>query len=112
MNRKPFRSQKLKDSAKDKYCTLNFPGCRNNTATVVLCHSNYLEDGKGKGQKAHEYTACFGCGHCHDILDGRKQSGLDNAKEEIRDVFHRAMKETWQESTSLEQRQRSSASME
>lgn len=89
---KPFRSQKLRESARGMSCTLRLPGCLNNPETVVLCHSPFLEHGKGKGRKADDHYACYGCAWCHDILDGRIQAGF--SKDELRQYFYAAMAET------------------
>jgi hypothetical protein len=60
-------------AAKGEDCTLRIPGvCNSNSETVVLCHSNRLEHGKGMGLKAPDAAACFGCSDCHDVLDGRR----------------------------------------
>jgi hypothetical protein len=46
-------------------------GCNRDPSTVVLCHDNRTESGKGMGLKAPDTAACFGCSSCHDVLDGR-----------------------------------------
>lgn len=85
-----IRSRKLTNAAKDEDCTLNTPWCSYDPATVVACHSDWLEDGKGRGIKAHDIYIAFGCGTCHNWL------GMSHApKDEKRDVFHRGMKKTW-----------------
>lgn len=60
-------------AARGQECTLQIPGvCNHAPETSVLCHSNYLKDGKGMGLKAPDHMAAFGCSACHDILDGRR----------------------------------------
>lgn len=62
----------IRKAARGQDCTLRIPGiCNYNTETTVLCHSNYLSDGKGLGLKAPDTEACFGCSACHDVLDRR-----------------------------------------
>lgn len=62
----------IRRAARDQDCTLQLLGvCNGDPATVVLCHSNSLADGKGMGLKAPDTAACFGCSSCHDVLDGR-----------------------------------------
>ena len=65
---KPFRSQQLRDFARDA------PKCFHcdaiNDGTVVGAHSNRLEDGKGLGIKSHDLVA-YVCKGCHDNIDGR-----------------------------------------
>lgn len=82
-----IRSNKIRNSARGENCTVNSPVCNNRSETVVLAHSNYGEDGKGMGQKAHDIYSCYACSDCHRWLD---ESG-----EDTRDAFHRAMKRTW-----------------
>lgn len=84
-----IRSPKLLNAAKGEDCTLNAPPCDNDTKTVVACHSDWLEDGKGRGIKAHDIFIAFGCYKCHLWLGGPAP------KEEKRDVFHRGLKKTW-----------------
>ncbi len=81
-----YRNPRILASANGQFCTVRSPHCRNDN-TVVWAHSNYLEDGKGKGIKAHDIFGCYACEACHRWLD---QSG--DSKEMKRDVFHRAMK--------------------
>jgi len=80
-----FRNKKLRDSARMEDCTLNLPGCRNERETVVLCHSPYSQHGKGKGIKSEDHFSCYGCYHCHSILD------KNYSKPEILAAFFRAM---------------------
>lgn len=86
-----IESKHIREAARDEDCTLLVPGvCQNNTQTTVACHSNYSEDGHGKGIKSDDIFVAFGCYHCHTWLDQGKAS-----REEKRDVFHRGMKRTW-----------------
>lgn len=57
-------------SARGQDCTLQFPGCRNETDTVVLCHLRMFGGG-GVGVKPDDCEAVLGCSWCHDRLDGR-----------------------------------------
>lgn len=84
---------KIRQSAKGETCTIRFPGCMNDKTTTVLCHSPFIEDGKGFGTKPPDHLAAYGCFHCHEILDGRRQvDGLN--MDQKRDYFHIAMKRT------------------
>lgn len=60
----------IRQSARGEACTLSFPCCSGDRATVVWCHSNRLEDGKGMGIKARDHEGCYGCAACHAFLDG------------------------------------------
>jgi hypothetical protein len=63
---------KIRASAREQECTLQFTGvCNGRTDTTVLCHSNQLADGKGMGLKAPDTRAAYGCCACHDVFDGR-----------------------------------------
>ena len=80
-------SQKLRDSAQGKDCTLRLPGvCNFNPETTVLAH---LPCGmKGTGMKGPDVLAVFACSSCHDVLDSRAKGEID-----WRDVL-RALAET------------------
>jgi len=81
---KPMR-QRSKTNAKrektgeDKLCRgqpcyLVVPGCcTRDIATVVPCHSNQLQHGKGKGIKALDFYTVPGCGACHAEIDQGKR---------------------------------------
>lgn len=57
-------------------CHLRVPGvCRDETATVVPCHANWAEYGKGMGQKAADRFTVPGCWRCHSWLDTSAASG-------------------------------------
>lgn len=93
-----IRLPKIRESARRQSCTLRFDGCSGGVDDVVWCHSPYTEDGSGKGLKADDIFGCYGCASCHDILDGRKKMKAHHGpldQQFIRDVFHRAMKESW-----------------
>jgi len=90
--RKPYRNKKITKSARGETCTLRLPGCDGGGETTVWAHSNYSEDGKGKGVKADDIFGCYACDNCHGILDGRKVSFMTISGDELRDQFHRAMK--------------------
>lgn len=51
-------------------CYLSVPGiCRGQHDTVVPCHANWPEYGKGAGLKARDEFTVPGCMHCHAWLD-------------------------------------------
>lgn len=87
---KPYKSKKLRNSAKGQQCTLNIAGvCNYNSETTVLCHINTM--GGAMGAKSDDFSACFGCSDCHYHLDTHKLTELD-------ELFYtrRAMVRTWQ----------------
>lgn len=57
-------------AAEGQACTVRFPDCPNDRATVVLCHLRMFGGG-GTGLKPHDSEAVFACAYCHDRLDGR-----------------------------------------
>lgn len=74
------KTTKIRQSARGEECLLQFPIPEyHDPATVVLCHDNRLESGKGMGLKAPDTAAAYGCVHCHNILDGRapRPEGFD-----------------------------------
>ena len=65
-------STPIRRAARGQDCTLRLAVCNFDPDTTVLCHSNFLADGKGMGLKAPDTAAAFGCSACHDVLDGRR----------------------------------------
>lgn len=65
-------STPIRRAARGKDCTLRLAVCNFDPDTTVLCHSNFLSDGKGMGLKAPDTAAAFCCSACHDVLDGRR----------------------------------------
>ena len=61
-------SQRLRDSAKGRECTLQFSSCCNhNPETTVLAH--LPSPAKGLGIKSDDWFAVFACSACHAALD-------------------------------------------
>jgi len=85
-----YRNKKITLSARGEDCELQFDGCINDTETTMWVHSDYLEDGKGRGIKADDIFGCVGCHHCHSIYSGVIPSIY--CHDELRDRFHMAMK--------------------
>lgn len=86
-----WECKKLRDSARDRDCTMNSPWCDN--VGVVWAHSNFSEHGKGVGLKCHDIFGCYCCGRCHVWFDTMsKQRGFSN--DERRHVFQRAFERT------------------
>lgn len=51
-------------------CFLQIPGvCRGECDTVVPCHANWSDYGKGMGIKAPDIYTVPGCARCHACLD-------------------------------------------
>lgn len=70
-----YRNKKLRDSAQGQDCQLRIPGvCNGDSATVVWCHLNGQEYGKGMSHKAHDIFGFYGCSACHDVYDGRTKA--------------------------------------
>lgn len=75
-----YRNKKLRDSAQGQDCQLRIPGvCNGNPETVVWCHLNGQEYGKGMGHKSHDIFGFYGCSACHDVYDGRHRVSLMTA---------------------------------
>lgn len=86
---KPIRSQKLRDSAKNEECTLQiYEVCNHDPATTVLAH--LPDESHGMAQKADDFSSCFSCSSCHDVIDGRKNANIDREF-----YMRRAMVRTW-----------------
>lgn len=67
----PGRNQAYRDLARDKPCMLRVPQvCCNDSATVVLAHSNKGSDGKAMGMKADDARgSAWACFTCHQWVD-------------------------------------------
>jgi hypothetical protein len=65
---------KLRKSARGRECQVRIPGvCNGNPETVVLAHLG----GGGMGMKRHDIHGAYCCSSCHDAVDGRMNTGLD-----------------------------------
>jgi hypothetical protein len=85
----------IRKAARGQECTINMPGvCCGNPETVVLCHSNKLEHGKGMGIKASDEFAAFGCIACHAVIDGRAPRPAGMSYEDADAYFMQGMEAT------------------
>lgn len=95
IKRKSKPLSKIRLSARGEECTIRLPGvCNFNPETTVLCHSNLLEDGKGRGIKAPDEKAAYGCSACHDVVDGRAPRPADMSRELMLTLFREAIAHT------------------
>lgn len=63
-----IKSKKLRDSARNRSCTLRLVDvCNHMDETVVLAHVGY---GGGMGTKCGDNMAVFACSSCHMEIDG------------------------------------------
>lgn len=85
------RSTPIRRAARGQDCTLRLAVCNFDPDTTVLCHSNFLVDGKGMGLKAADTAAAFGCSDCHDVLDGRRPRPADLSLEQLECAFRAAI---------------------
>jgi Protein of unknown function (DUF1364) len=69
----------LTDMAEGKPCLLRIVPCAD-TRTTVACHSNWMEHGKARGMKAHDFWTVWGCSRCHDALDSSMRLTADEKK--------------------------------
>ena len=89
------RSTPIRRAARGQDCTLRLAGnCNFDPDTTVLCHSNFLADGKGMGLKAPDTAAAFGCSACHDVLDGRRPRPADLSLAGLEAAFRAAVSTT------------------
>jgi hypothetical protein len=87
-----YVNKKITDSARGQDCQINLPGCNYNPETVVYCHLNGHEWGKGFGIKADDGVGFYGCSHCHDVYDGRIEGDFE--KDWLDSRAHRAVTKT------------------
>ena len=88
------RATPIRRAARGQDCTLRLAVCNFDPDTTVLCHSNFLADGKGMGLKAPDTAAAFGCSACHDVLDGRRQRPADLSLAGLEAAFRAAVSTT------------------
>ncbi len=69
-------TDKYTRSARGKPCLIRIYGhCTGGGEDTVACHLN----GAGMGRKHLSIHVAYGCARCHDIVDGRVQTGYDRA---------------------------------
>jgi hypothetical protein len=63
--------------ARGKPCLVRLPGCNGGGKTTVLAHYP-LAGYSGVSMKPDDFPwAALACSHCHDLVDGRVESGHD-----------------------------------
>lgn len=68
--KRPGHDKRMLEACRGMHCFLAVPGvCCGDTATVVPCHANWSEYGKGAGIKADDKFTVPGCWRCHAWLD-------------------------------------------
>ncbi|QMV33210.1 hypothetical protein 23F_00049 [Ralstonia phage Gerry] len=86
--KRPGNDKRMLDACRDQHCFLEVPSvCCGDTATVVPCHANWSEYGKGAGIKADDKFTVPGCWRCHAWLDQGKAPA-----DEKRQTWERAYK--------------------
>ena len=71
LKQSPLVSTTLRQSAHGETCTLRLPGCQSGPDNVFLCHLRFF-GWAGIAQKPRDFLGVYGCQHCHDIIDRRK----------------------------------------
>jgi hypothetical protein len=85
----------IRKSAKGQDCLIQIPGVGfHDPATVVWCHSNEYQHGKGMGLKANDEFGAFGCVTCHAIYDRQAPRPEGMSKEDIDELFANAMEKS------------------
>lgn len=91
MKRSPFKRKAPKKRAghdslmlqacRGQPCYLDVPGvCCFDRDTVVPCHANWADYGKGAGLKAHDRFTVPGCYTCHAWLDQGKATNAEKRR--------------------------------
>ncbi len=74
-----MESKKIRDAARDEICTMQIVGvCNHNPETTVFAHLPD-RDSHGMAKKADDWSGCFSCSSCHDVIDYRNKK----AREEL-----------------------------
>lgn len=85
--KRPGHDPKMLAACKGQPCWLILPGVKcAHRSTVVPCHANWAEFGKGMGLKAADKFTVPGCANCHRELDQGKRF----TKEEKRQFWSEA----------------------
>ena len=64
----------LRKLARGQECQIRGPGCSFDNEQTVLCHLT-IPGISGMGMKAPDICGAWGCGPCHDLIDGRTPPG-------------------------------------
>ncbi|RDU99215.1 nuclease domain-containing protein [Trinickia dinghuensis] len=70
--KRAWHDKKMLDVCRGQICYLRVPGtcpCREPEETIVPCHSNFSEHGKGGARKADDKYTVPGCFWCHAWFD-------------------------------------------
>lgn len=68
--KRPGHAPKYLAACRGEPCYLQIPGvCRGELESVVPCHANWSDYGKGLGIKAPDIYTVPGCARCHACLD-------------------------------------------
>lgn len=81
---------KLRQSARDRDCTLRLDVCNGDPATVVLAHALTGP----MGGKCPDTVAFFACSTCHEVYDRRDSRWQEYGREWLRAEALRAVGET------------------
>ena len=88
--KRAWQDKSMLEACRGQACFLAIPACCcQEVSTVVPCHANWADYGKGMGRKADDKYTVPGCWRCHRWLD---QSGASD--EEKRAAWERAY-ERW-----------------
>ena len=82
-----YRNKKLLEVVRESPCQ----NCGAEDGTCCAAHSNWSEDGKGMGIKAHDYKIAALCFRCHMNLDQGKQLGKDERKKMWQNAHNKTM---------------------
>lgn len=79
----------VRKAAEGQPCALRLNGCEL-TGTTVLAHIRTT--GTGAGKKPSDSMGVFACAKCHDVIDGRRSSGM--MPKEIQERIIKGLAET------------------
>ena len=74
-----IRMPKLLAFAEGQDCTVRHPAhCSGRN--IVASHYNWMDAGKGKGMKCHDFFVAYACDGCHRFLDDAAAAPMDERK--------------------------------
>ena len=79
---------KIRKSARGEDCSLRLVPCSSNETTILA----HIGRNRGMAIKCADYFAVYACSNCHDVIDGRVNTGF--SKVELQAEKLRALEET------------------
>ena len=87
-----YRNKRLLEVVRQLPCQI----CEIEDGTIVAAHSNQLQDGKGRGLKAHDYRIAALCYRCHMEIDQGQSLSKSNRIEAWEEAHRKTIGELFE----------------